>query len=158
MREKLDIFLKESIAIGNYEYDSWKNELFEKLNNDNLKKVFPLSEQQTNVFRMYFIDNLSRKEIAQKISTSQSYVRSVLISGRKWLCYAYGYLTRHKKEGDLIETLNLSDNLNHKLISNGYLYVNDLLPLSSEQILSISEIGNYYAKELVLALESYRRK
>lgn len=158
MQEKLDIFFKESIASENNEYDTWKNELFEKLNNNNLKKVFPLSEQQTNVFRMHFIDNLSRKEIAQKIGTSQSYVRSVLVVGRRWLNSYYGCLMRHKKNGELIEGLNLSDNLNRRLIRNGCIFADDLFSLTKEQIISMNEIGNYYAEELVLALESYRRK
>lgn len=133
------------------------NEFLKKINCDS-NKVFPLSELQTKVVKMYYIDKMSINDISEKLNFSGSYIKQILYKSERSVKSYFKILKNRNKKSQTIEVLNLSDNLKSILIKNYIVYVEDLSCYSDEQFFKLSGIGNKYANELISKMKNYKNK
>ena len=133
------------------------DEFLKNLNCDS-NKVFPLSELQTKIIKMYYIDKMPINNIAEKLNFSGSYIKQNLYKSERLVTAYFKILKDRNKKSQTIEVLNLSDNLNSLLIKKSILYVEDLSCYSDEQFFKLENIGNKYANELIVKMKNYKNK
>ncbi len=133
------------------------DEFLKNLNCDS-NKVFPLSELQTKIVKMYYIDKKPINDISEKLNFSKSYIKQILYKAEKLVTSYFKILKDRNKKSKTIEVLNLSDNLNSILIKKSIVYVEDLSCYSDEQFFKLENIGNKYANELIVKMKNYKNK
>lgn len=133
------------------------DEFLKKLNCD-LNKVFPLSELQTKIVKLYYIEKKSISDIAEELKFSGSYIKQILYKSERLVTSYFNILKDRNKKSQIIEVLNLSDNLNSILIKKSILYLEDLSCYSDEQFFKLEHIGNKYANELIAKMKNYKNK
>lgn len=80
IKEKNNVSIDTNYDIG-YQYNMLDKVIYREII-DEIDK-FNLSEKEIIVFKMYYCDDLSVKEISQKINTSQSNIKYYLYNARK---------------------------------------------------------------------------
>lgn len=133
------------------------DEFLKKINCDS-NKVFPLSELQTKIVKMYYIYKMSINDISEKLNFSGVYIKQILYKSERLVKSYFEILKNRNKKSQTIEVLNLSDNLKSILIKNYIVYVEDLSCYSDEQFFKLSGIGNKYANELIAKMKNYKNK